>query len=93
MALLDYSSTHKMALQGKIAKQRTILDLKMNGMDFKGWKAIKNLSTCSKERKWMITNKEQLRILYYSNQDVKTSETRTIKNSFLITSLAENILE
>ena len=38
MALLDYYSTHKMALQGKIAKQRTILEIKLNGMDFEGMK-------------------------------------------------------
>ena len=60
-------------------------------MGLKGWKEVKNLSTCSKERNGMITNKEQWRILYYSNQDVQTSETRAVKNSLLITSLEENI--
>ena len=38
MALLDYVSTQKMALQGNIAKHRTILDYKVNGMDFEGMK-------------------------------------------------------
>ena len=37
-ALLDSVFTLKMALQGKIAKQRTILDLKVIGMDFEGMK-------------------------------------------------------
>ena len=42
----------------------------MDGIGLKGWKAVKNLSACSKERNEMITNKEQWRIIYYSNQNV-----------------------
>ena len=38
MDLLDKVFILKMALQGKIAKQRTILDIKVNGMDFEGMK-------------------------------------------------------
>ena len=52
MALLDYSSTYKMALQGKIAKQRTILDLKMNGMDFEGMKGNQESFNMFKRKKW-----------------------------------------
>ena len=60
-------------------------------MDFEGMKGNQEYFNIFKERKWMITNKEQLRILYYSNQNVQTSETRAIKNSLIITSLEENI--
>ena len=60
-------------------------------MGFEGMKGTQESFNIFKEIKWMITNKEQLRILYYSNQNVQTSETRAVKNSLLITNLEENI--
>ena len=63
----------------------------MDGMGFEGMKGNQESFNIFEERKWMIKNKEQLRILYCSNQDVQTSETRAVKNSLLITSLEKNI--
>ena len=60
-------------------------------MGFEGMKGNQESFNIFKEIKWMNTNKEQLIIIYYRNQNVQTNETREIKNSLLITNLEENI--